>query len=242
MTDGRRAVILGASSGIGRALALELAGRGWSVAVAARRLDRLDALVAAHPGIVERFALDADAPETAASTLNAYLDAASSDAVVISAGIGHLNDRLDMAPDLATVATNVAGFTALAATAARHFEAAADGRPRLLVGLSSVAGLAGSARGTSYAASKAYQSTYLQGLRLRWRGRPIQALDVRPGFVDTAMAKGDGLFWVAAPEVAARQIADAMERRSAVAYVTRRWRAVAWLMRALPERVLARLG
>lgn len=85
---------------------------------------------------------------------------------------------------------------------------------------------------------------YLEGLRQRLANRcPYVAVtDVRPGFVDTAMAKGEGLFWVAPVGKACRQIARAIERRRRVVYVTRRWRVVAWVYRHLPLWMFLKMG
>lgn len=86
-------------------------------------------------------------------------------------------------------------------------------------------------------------SHYLDALRHKFaklRSKVI-ILDVKPGFVDTAMAKGDGLFWVAAPEKASMQILKAIDRRSTHVYVTRRWRLVAWVLRLLPNALWNRL-
>ena len=60
-------------------------------------------------------------------------------------------------------------------------------------------------------------------------------LDAQPGFVDTAMAKGEGLFWVASPEKAASQIVKAIKRRKTHVYVTGRWRLIAWMLRLMPN-------
>lgn len=196
--------------------------------------------------------IDVRSVDDAARKLEAILTGhVSVDAVVICAGVGDVNKSLERDLELSTIATDVTGFTAMAATAARYFEGSSVSlgpKGGVLVGISSIAGCAGSGDATSYAATKAYQSNYLQGLRLRWMKRklPLQALDVRPGFVDTAMAKGDGngggLFWVSQPEIAARQIADGIENNRTVIYVTKRWRTISWLLALLPERVLARLG
>ena len=70
---------------------------------------------------------------------------------------------------------------------------------------------------------------------------PIVVTDVQPGFVDTAMAKSDNLFWVASPQKAARQILEAIHERRDHVYVTRRWRLIAWLMRLMPDALYARL-
>ena len=106
-----------------------------------------------------------------------------------------------------------------------------------LVVISSVGGLRGSGAAPAYNASKAYQINYAEGLR-QWvakSGLPVTITDIRPGLVDTAMAKGEGLFWVQPVAKTVRQILRAVERRRHVAVVTRRWRIAAWLLRHLPE-------
>lgn len=95
----------------------------------------------------------------------------------------------------------------------------------------------------AYNASKAYQINYAEGLRQRAaKSRlPLYITDVRPGFVDTAMAKGDGLFWVMPVEKAVRQIVRAVRRRRRVAVVTRRWRIAAWLLRHMPDGIYLKM-
>lgn len=75
---------------------------------------------------------------------------------------------------------------------------------------------------------------------IEWQ-QPITITDIKPGFVKTAMAKGDGIFWAASAEVAAMQIYRAIKRRRSGAYITRRWRMVAWITRLLPGFVYERL-
>jgi short-subunit dehydrogenase len=89
-----------------------------------------------------------------------------------------------------------------------------------LVNISSIAGLIGNGEAPSYNATKAFQINYLEGLRLNaYKSRVnIHVTDVRPGFVDTDMAKGDGLFWVAPVEKAAQQIFTAIKRKRKVYY------------------------
>jgi short-subunit dehydrogenase len=79
-------------------------------------------------------------------------------------------------------------------------------------------------------------SNYLEGLRIKAArtGRPIHVTEIQPGYVRTAMAKGEGLFWVASVERAAAQIARAIAQRRPHAYVTRRWRLIAWLLKIVP--------
>ena len=110
-------------------------------------------------------------------------------------------------------------------------------------GISSLAALRGGRESPAYNASKAFESNYLEGLRQKIRklGLPITITDIKPGFVKTAMAKGDGIFWAADADKAAIQIYDAIKRRKTSTYVTRRWRLVAWVIKLLPGFVYERL-
>jgi short-subunit dehydrogenase len=131
------------------------------------------------------------------------------DLAIISAGTGH-NGALHWELDVETVTVNVLGFMAVAQVAMRHFLSRGRGH---LVGISSIAALRGN-RAACYAASKAFQSVYLDGLRdlARHSGHPIVVTEVQPGGVDTAMLKPDRplpavvrRLFVASPAKAARQ-------------------------------------
>ena len=112
-----------------------------------------------------------------------------------------------------------------------------------LVNISSIAGMRGNGIAPSYNSSKAYQINYLEGLRLNASksNSSIYVTDVRPGFVDTAMAKGDGLFWVSPVEKAAEQIYAAIKRKKKVVYISKRWRLIGYILKAIPYSILARL-
>ena len=136
--------------------------------------------------------------------------------------------------EASAIRTNILGWTAVVDWACRLFERQRGGH---LVVISSVGGLRGSGAAPAYNASKAYQINYAEGLRQRVAksGLPVTITDIRPGLVDTAMAKGEGLFWVQPVAKTVGQILRAVERRRHVAVVTRRWRIAAWLLRHLPE-------
>jgi short-subunit dehydrogenase len=240
--DARRtAVIVGASSGIGEALAFQLNRDGWRLGLLARRLDRLEALrrTLAPETIVRRFDVAAD---DAAAIFDEVLEGlGGADLVIISAGTGHNNRDLDIALDVDTVTVNVAGFMRMAHLAMRHFLERGRGH---LVGISSMAALRGSAAGASYAASKAFQSVYLDGLRdlARQHGRPIAVTEVQPGFVDTAMMKPERplstvarRLLVVTPAVAAQQAMRAVRKRAKHAYVPRRYALLALMLKVLPR-------
>ena len=105
------------------------------------------------------------------------------------------------------------------------------------MGISSIAGLRGSRYAPSYAASKACVSNLLEGLRyyVAHTDADITVTEILPGFVDTAMAQSDHIFWCAPVPVAAKQIIAAIRKRRSRAYVTRRWRLIAWAMRLMPD-------
>lgn len=237
----RKAIILGASSGIGRELAKVLSKEGYTMGLAARRTRLLEELAAELPGPSVVRTIDVASPQSAMKAFEQLLaDMGGVDLVVISAGTGHINPDLEWSLERATLEVNVSGFTAMADLAFHHFEKRGHGH---LVCLSSVAAFRGSGIGPAYSASKAFVSIYADGLRQKAaKARlPIVVTDVKPGLVDTAMAKGEGLFWVQPPEKVARQIFDLIRHRRARGIVTRRWTLVAWLMRLLPDRLYDRL-
>ena len=236
----KTAVVVGASSGIGRALAAELADAGYEVGLAARRLSRLESLGADLPTKSYVARMDVSDPAAARDRMDRLADAMDGvDLVVLSAGVGFENRELAWDPERDTVDVNARGFAALAAWSMRHFEERGRGH---LVGLSSVAGLFGNPVAPAYNASKAFVSRYLDGLRSRAvaSDADVTVTDAIPGFVDTEMAMGE-TFWMASPETAAEQIHDAIRAERSRVYVTRRWRLVALLLRLLPESVLRRL-
>jgi short-subunit dehydrogenase len=237
----KSAVIIGASSGIGRELAVVLARHGYTVCATARRMDLLESLEAELPpeSLVRKMNI-AD-PASAIEIFKAISDDLGGiDVVVISAGTGFLDPDLNWANDKETIAVNVLGFAAIANAAYHQFRQQGHGH---LVGISSLAAIRGGAGAPAYNASKAFVSSYLQGLRQKIAklGIPIDVTDIRPGFVDTAMAKGEGLFWVQSPQKAAGQIYAAIQRKRKVAYITKRWRLIAWILKVLPDAVYHRI-
>lgn len=236
------AIIIGATSGIGRALALELSRRGYRLGLAGRRTDLLKSLQDELPGPSVIATIDVTAPEAAEQRLHALGDdLGGMDLLVISSGVGIPNPQLAFAQERQTIAVNVVGFVAMAAAGYRYFAERGTGH---LVGISSIAGMRGSRFNPAYGASKAFEMNYLEALRNRARHEqlPITVTDIRPGFVETPMTHGQkGMFWVADVGKAARQIAGAIAAKRRVAYITRRWALIAWLVRRLPSWLLERI-
>jgi len=237
----KSAIIIGASSGIGKALAIRLSNNGYTLGLTARRINLLEELAKTLPN--KTFTLEMDISEylnTKKQFEQLTKQIGNVDLVIISAGIGHHNAELSPALELETISTNVSGFTVIAGAAFNHFKKNQKGH---LVGISSVLTLRGNPSAPAYNASKAYMSNYLEGLRLKAlkENLDIKITDIRPGYVNTAMAEGDHMFWVASPKKAASQILDAINAKKSCAYVTKRWRVIAWLIRVTPNFLYKRL-
>ncbi|GAB5406589.1 MAG: SDR family NAD(P)-dependent oxidoreductase [Aureliella sp.] len=237
----QNAIIVGASSGIGAALARGLAAKGYILGLASRKTELLNELADSLDTHAVVRQLDISETTNAIRQLRSLAsELGHIDLIVISSGVGHENPELDWSPEEETIATNVMGFAAMVNVAVELFGQQKSGT---LVGISSIAAIRGNGGAPAYGASKAFVSHYLSAIRHKFAKlkTPVVILDVQPGFIDTAMAKGDGLFWVAPPAKAAQQIINAIDRRRTHVYVTRRWRIIAWILRLLPNWIYNRM-
>jgi hypothetical protein len=146
----------------------------------------------------------------------------------------HENVELDFTIKKCTIERNVLGFTCIADWAFNYFEKQKFGH---LVAISSIAGIRGNRQATSYNATKAYQINYLEGLRQKAKNLKMKIFvtDIRPGFVNTAMAKGEGLFWVSSVEKASKQICNAILKKKKIVYITKRWKLIAFILKKNSE-------
>ncbi|OFY97777.1 MAG: oxidoreductase, partial [Bacteroidetes bacterium RIFCSPLOWO2_12_FULL_31_6] len=206
----KKAIIIGATSGIGKELAKLLVSNNYKVGITGRRTELLVELKKEKTNSFFIKPFDIRDTETTVQKLEELItELGGLDLLVISSGTGDLNNNLDFEIEKRTIDTNVIGFTCIADWAFRFFEKQKHGH---LVAISSIAGLRGNKKAPSYNATKAYQINYLEALRqkVNYLKMPITITDVRPGFVNTAMAKGDGQFWVAPVEKASKQIFNAI--------------------------------
>jgi len=236
-----KAIIIGATSGIGRSLTETLLHEGYIVGITGRREEILQSIQTSYSGRVFARKMDVQDLSAIDSICSELVDQIGGlDLLIISAGIGEENKELNFHIENNVIKTNIQGFTCLADWGMSYFKAQGHGH---MVNISSVAGIRGNGLAPSYNATKAYQINYLEGLRLNaYRSaKNIFVLDVRPGFVDTAMAKGDGLFWVAPVEKAAKQIYAAIKRKKKVVYITKRWRLIGYVLTLLPYSIIKKL-
>jgi short-subunit dehydrogenase len=235
------AIVVGATSGIGRELVRQLCKKGYTVGATGRRIDYLNSLKKEIGDSVVIKEMDVSKPEFATNNLTELIsDLGSVDLIIISAGLLLWNSELDLEKDLDMIAVNVIGFTAIANFSINYFIKQKKGH---LVGISSISALRGSGKSPSYPASKAYMSNYLQGLRKKvFKSKmPITITDIKPGYVKTEMVGDKDSFWMATVEEASEQIINIISKKSSNAYVTKKWRLMAWLMKYLPDFIYNRL-
>jgi short-subunit dehydrogenase len=241
----RSVFITGASSGLGRQMAIEFARRGYRLALTARRLDLLQdlqtelGLPASALFIAELDVTDAAAVTRVLSEARAFLGVL--DIVVANAGIGYHGriGKLAFAKVRDTVNTNVIGFMATVDAAVHCFEAQGYGH---LVGISSIAAFRGLPAGGVYGASKAAVTAYLQALRAETYGSRILVTTLSPGFIDTPINRGaKSRPFVIPVEQGGKLLVDLIEKRVECASVPRwPWALVARLIAILPTAVIAR--
>lgn len=236
----KKAIIIGASSGIGEALAIELAQQNYTVGITGRRGDLLTKIKARYPEHIIPMVADATHPQVEEDLDALVQQLGGLELLIISAGTAAINKSLDYAFEDTTNQLNVIAFTRMVNWGVHYLEQQGHGH---IANISSVASRRGGRHAPAYHASKAYQSSYFEGIRQRFfkLKHPIATTDIRPGFVDTAMAKGNGLFWVATKEKAAKQIYHAIKRKKEVVYITKRWRLIAFIFANMPRWMHKRL-
>ena len=227
-------IIIGATSGIGRALFEKYAVDGNSLGIVGRRENMLDELYQQQPDNAFTSAADITKREEIEQAIHMLCAKLKHiDLAIVCSGTGDLNPSLDYALECPAIDTNVRGWTFVIDTLYHIFEQQGHGH---LVAVTSVGGLRGEPMAPAYSATKAYQINYMEALRKKAykSGGSITVTDIRPGLVDTVMAKGDGLFWVMPVEKVAHQIISAIRKKKSKVYVTKRWHFLAIINKNLP--------
>lgn len=233
-------IIIGASSGIGWELAVQLAAKGYQLGLVARRREKLELLSSSLPG--DHFVVQADVSqaEQAQVALSELIETMGNvELIVLNSGVGQQEKKLDWDVEREMIDVNIRGFAALTVVSMNYFRQRGNGH---LVGISSVAAHMSGGLAPTYAATKAFVSSYLNGMRSRaeYSKLPIAVTTVEPGFVDTPMVQGSPI-WTATVEKAVAQLVPAILNKKGHIYITKRWRYVAWLLNLMPKWLMRRL-
>ena len=245
MSNGAKtALVIGATSDIGRALTRKLAGEGYALQLAARDPERLDkeardlhvrmgATSATHLCDV----LHGDGGASLLDELDPLPDVAI---CVVGAMVERREGEGAAAAAARAMQTNYMGPALLMEALAERFAARGSG---ILVGISSVAGERGRGSNYIYGSAKAGFTAFLSGLRNRLAGSGAHVVTIKPGFVRTRMIEGKNhpALLTAEPEEVACAVARAVHRRRDVVYVRRIWRPIMAIIRAIPEGVFKKM-
>lgn len=240
----KKAIIVGATSGIGLELVKVLTSQGWQVGIAGRRQDRLQQIQSKNLDVIATECIDitqADAPRRLLTLIG---KTGGMDLYFHSAGIGHQNPSLDIDKEMATVATNVTGFTQMVDTAFHYFVEHPDREAHLAI-ISSIAGTRGLGAAPAYSATKRYNTHYLECLTQLCRIRDIRHIhlhDIRPGFVRTPLlADGHHYPLQLDPYHVALSIAQGIRRNRSIITIDWRYRLLVFFWRLIPRWLWVRL-
>jgi short-subunit dehydrogenase len=228
----KKVLIIGGSSGLGRQLAILYSRKGHSVAVIARRAQLLSELKSEHPSIIIQ-AADISSPAILEQVGQMINNLKGLDLVIIAASIVHFNADLNPQQEEQTIQVNVDGFTRIMGIAWRYMKSNGGGH---IAGITSIAAARGNARAPAYHGSKAFQSKYLESLRIKanQEHNNITITELVPGYMKTQMGKGDRVFWSASVEKAAKQAFRAIEHKRKRAFITKRWWLIYHIQKLLP--------
>ncbi len=226
----KKVLIIGASSGIGKELALQYESLGYEVIITARNIEKLKE-IAENKNITYEY-LDVNNYEEAISKIKKLV--VNTDITIISAGIGDFNKELNFDIELNTIKTNVGGFVACVTEVFNYYKSIKKGH---IAAISSLASLRGSDEAPAYNASKAFITNYMDGLRKKTIKEKlnINITTILPGLVDTQMAKGEGLFWVEPVSLIAKQIIRGIWKQKSELIVSNRWKLIALLLKFIPN-------
>ena len=236
MNKNKRAIVIGASSGIGKEVAQLLVKEGWIVGVAARRVELLQDI-----GAVETEAIDVTQKEATVKLRNLIERLGGMDLFFYASGIGKQNRELQENIELATMETNAVGFTRMIGEAYRYFAERGEGH---IAAITSIAGTKGLGPAPAYSATKAMQNTYLEALEqlVNAKGLKICFTDIRPGFVDTALLNDDFHYpMMLKPEAVAKDIVKAIHAKKHVRVIDLRYRILTALWQLIPRWIWRRI-
>ncbi|MBQ6162148.1 MAG: SDR family NAD(P)-dependent oxidoreductase [Prevotella sp.] len=237
----KRAIVMGASSGIGFEVARVLLERGWQVGLAARRVELLAELESRFAGQVSVARIDITTDEAVGQLLDLIGRMGGVDLYFHVSGVGWNNPQLDIDREMITMETNACGFTRMVDTMFRYMSDNGGGH---IAAITSIAGTKGLGPAPAYSATKAMQAAYLQALEQLSNSRKlnIRITEIRPGFVKTDLIKGKPYPMLMDKESVARKAVDAALAGKHVAIIDWRYRILTALWRRFPRCIWRRMN
>lgn len=231
--ENKRIIIIGATSGIGRELALKYLASNNTVGITGRRTERLEAIKALYPERTFCKTFDVSSEDSPSALGELIAEMGGMDLLVFCSGIGAQNRQLEEGIEMDTVHTNVVGFSLMIIYAYNYFKTRECGH---IADISSVAGVKPLRQSPAYSATKRYQTHYMACLaqKARKEKAPIRFTTILPGFIDTDLLKENSYPMTTSLANGSRQIHAAIEKRRRYAIVPRRWRLIVACMKLVP--------
>lgn len=237
----KRAVIIGATSGIGYETALLLLADGWQLGIAGRRENELKKLQEKAPEQIRTRVIDIRQTDADQELRLLIDDLGGMDLYFHSSGIGFQNFALNPEIELNTLETNGTGFVRMVTTAFHYFRE--QGKGHIAV-ISSIAGTKGLGIAPAYSATKRFQNTYIDALEqlAHMQHLPIRFTDIRPGFVATGLLN-DGKHYplLMSPQRVAIRIIRALKKRQRIVVIDWRYRLLVYFWRLIPSWIWKRM-
>ena len=241
-----KAIIIGATSGIGRAVAIRLLEKGWTVGISGRRSDALEDIASRYERAVPQ-QMDITTPD-AVSTLDSLLELVGPpDLFLHVSGVGYQNPALDEDRELLMVRTNCEGMVRIVTHFINYVKSSGEysNERKAQIGVvTSVAGTAGLGVAPAYSATKKMQSTYLSALSqlVRMERLPVCLSDIRPGFVATAFLNPEKKYpMMITVDDAATHILKGLERKKRVIIFDWKYKCLTFIWKLIPRPIWERM-
>lgn len=242
----KRAIVIGATSGMGRQVAKLLATKGgYEVGLVGRRINLLKSLQNEIPTKTYIKQIDVSLYDQSKKQLIELIEEMGGlDLMLISVASSNDSKLSKYENDVKTIEVTLVGFWQMANIALEIFEKQKSGH---LVGISSISGVRGDAKCPVYCGAKAFISTYLEGVRnyMIQKNIPVYVTDIMPGWVDTEEVKYSempGTYWVTPLEKAGKQIFEAIQSKQKIAYISKRQIFVKLALNIVPDIVYNAIG
>lgn len=241
----KRIIIIGASSGLGERIALDMAAKGWRVGIAARRESRLKAIQDQAPNNVIYQAIDVTATDAVKRFNDLIERLGGMDVLLYAAGVGYQDPDIDPAILTSTLETNVVGFSRILTAAYKYFRDTSNVERGHIAAITSIAGTKGIGIAAGYSASKRYEQTFIDALDQLAHTQHVNVgfTDIRPGFIRTALLNPNRKYPMEMNVgYAAAKIEKAILTHRRIATIDLRWAIVVFLWRMIPKRLWRRLS
>lgn len=241
----KKAIIIGATSGIGQEVMNVLTSKGWEVGIAGRRSELLKNLQDSNKNIIATECIDITSPN-ATLLLHSLIEKMGGDIDLYfhSSGIGFQNPMLDSDKEISTVETNTVGFTRMIDDVFNYFAERKQKEGHIAV-ISSIAGTKGLGAAPAYSASKRFINHYMECLEQLCTIRGIKNIhlhDIRPGFVRTALLSSGGSYPMQLdPHYVAELIVKGIERNHSIITVDWKYRILVFFWRLIPRWIWRRM-